>query len=205
MKLTTLLSFYILPLNLLLCAGFCCNEDEDFTNHISIENNSIVSIENNANTFTIDDTIYIEAVIENVQITTDNQNVILSDYFYLDLPETVVLGHNLNLFKDSGFGSKIAIPIDEEFIEIIEGNVITDTDSNFPNLAITSVFNGTHFKSKFGIQLKEIGTFYLSKSQIGNNTIPLVIFGGDYNKGLIEINTKIVNSDPDGFYKFIVN
>ncbi len=205
MKLISLLSFYILPLNLLLCASFCCPEDDDVTNHISIENNSIISIENNANTFTIDDTIYIVTTIENVQTTTDNQNVVLSDYFYLDLLETVVLGYNLNLYKDSGFGNKIAIPIDQEFIEILEGNVITDTSLSFPNLAITSVFNGTHFENKFGIQLKESGIFYLSKSQIGNNTIPLTIFGGDYNKGLIDISTKIINADDDGFYKFIVD
>ncbi len=205
MKLTNLLTFYILPLNLLLCASFCCNEEEDFTNQISIENNTLISIENNTNTFAIDDTIYIITTIENAQTTTDNQNVILSDYFYLDLPESVVLGYNLNLYKDSDFGNKIAIPIDEEFIEILEGNITTDTSPNFPNLTITSIFNGTHFKSKFGIQLKESGTFYLSKSQIGNNTIPLTIFGGDYNKGLIDISTKIINADADGFYKFVVN
>ena len=190
----------------MLCASVCCPEDNDFANQISIENNTIISIENNANTFNIDDTIYIERIIENSQITTNGQNVLLSDYFYLDLPETVLLRYSINLSKDSGFGNRTSIPIDNEFIEILEGNVISDTSQSFPNLEVNSFYNGTHFRSKFGIQLKERGTFYLSSvSALDSRNNSIIISGGEYNKGFIDISTKIVNADADGFYKFVVN
>jgi hypothetical protein len=203
MKFSSLIFNYILPLNLLLCASLCCPEEDDPI-QISIKNDSIISVANNQNTFALDDTLIIETTIENSQVSTDNQHITLTNYFYLDSPESIFLIHNLQLYKESNFGNIVSIPISSENIEVFEGSVLADDNTRFPKLEIKNIYNQTALKSRFGIQLKERGVFYLSSTQLTNGGL-ISISGGVYEKGLITINTHIINANTNGLYRFVVN
>jgi len=150
--------------------------------------------------------MFTESIVENTQTTIDNQNIILKNYFlYQDEPH-VTLTHSLTLYKESSFGSLTAIPISEEYLEFQEGKITTNNSSSYPNIQITSNLKGETFKTKFGIKLKERGTYYLSSTNYNTQSNGLIqISGGDYSRGIIEIRTRIINSDDKGLYKFVVN
>ena len=182
----------------------CCPEEDDPI-RISIENDSIISVANNQNTFALNDTLIIETTIENSQVSTDNQHITLTSYFYLDSPESIFLTHNLQLYKESNFGTMVSIPLSSENMEVYEGRVFTNDNTRFPNIEIRSPYtNQTAFKNKFGIHLKESGVFYLSSTRLTNGGV-ISISGGVYEKGLITINTHIINANTDGLYRFVVN
>ena len=180
----------------------CVPPEEIFHEAYSIENNAIISIENNQNTFHIDDTIIIETVIENSQTTTNNQSINLTDSFYADTPESIRLYNTLYLFKESNFGRPVSVHIKNEYLEVMDGEA--ETNAN-PGINIVNIYNGTVFKSKFGIQLKEKGTYYLSGSYIIKQKSYTQFTGGVYQLGTIEINSTIINADATGLYKFTVN
>ena len=203
MKLTPLLLFYLLPTYLLLISVNSCGNDEFSTDKFIVEKDAIISVENNTEIFNLNDTVFIETTVENQQTATNNENITLNTLFFQDLPETIKLRHNINLYKVSEFGELIAIPINDEFIDIVEGDVITNIGFA-PSIQVISTYNGTNFKSKFGIQLKERGTFFLSSERIRDNGL-IRITGGSADKGFVEILTSIKNADVDGMYKIVVN
>ncbi|GEM_PF-4333997 len=160
---------------------------------LKIKKDNIISIENNASLFNIDDTIIINSIVENTQTTIDGQEITLDDY-YAD-GESKNVWYNLMLLKESNFGGLISIPINDEYIESIEG--ISTTEGG-ERINLISTLKDETFKSKFGIKLKEAGTYYLSSGK------DVIISGGDYEKGIIHIYTNIVNSNKNGMYKFTV-
>lgn len=197
----TKLVFFIIPISTLLCG---CPPEEKYTEYFYIKNNNIISIIDNTTTFNVDDIIYIESSINNSQTTIDNQKVTLKDFYRYKDEFNVLLNHSLTLYKESNFGNLISIPIDEEYLKILEGEVTTSNNTNHPNINIQSILKGEVFRSKFGITLKEKGTYYLSSSNTTTNG-SILITGGDYEFGRIEIRSKIINSNEKGLYMFTVN
>ena len=185
-----------------LCAGLCCTEPEDYDyNLTSIENDNIIQIENNQNVFNVDDTIYIETLIENQQTTTDNQDILLSDL--IDVQNTNnFLYYYLSLYKETSYGTLSKIELTPENIDIIDGNATIENQEIF----IQNLYNGTAFKNKIGIKLLETGTFYLTGVSYNYNNSGLVNIRSISNQGGdILISTSIINSNENSAYQFTVN
>jgi hypothetical protein len=191
----------VILITISLCAGLCCpNENEDEYKYINIENNSIISIENNTDTFNLNDKINIITIINNEQITQDNVNVFLTDY--MNVNENPKLYYSLILFKETNFNTLSKIPIKNENIMTTEGLVTVNEEW----IQIENTFNGKDFTSKFSIELLESGTFYIAQSNFGNtNDGKVYINGGGFNKGYITITSNILNSGTNNAYKFTVN
>ncbi len=78
---------------------------------------------------------------------------------------------------------------------------------DYQSLFVRCDWNNSVFENKFGIQLLEPGTYYLSGSQnYYNQEIETVRISTNYS-GIqgITINSKIISSDAVGRYYFTVN
>lgn len=187
-----------------LCAGLCCPEEDEIDyQQIDIDNDSIISIENNKNTFNVNDRIFINTTIKNEQLTQDNESVVLSDYLKSD--ESNNFYHTLVLFRETSFGTLSKIPLNEDNIEVTSGSVAL----NEAYIQITNLFNGDSYTSNFSIRLLETGTFYLANSTFdGNNIGRVYLYGSCYNNNStinINIISSIINSEANGAYKFTVS
>lgn len=61
------------------------------------------------------------------------------------------------------------------------------------------------FRSRFSINLQETGTFFLANTRFSvNDFSEIVISGGVYELGFIEILSSIENANQDGGYQFVV-
>ncbi|MBT8244579.1 MAG: hypothetical protein HKP48_05875 [Winogradskyella sp.] len=197
------LSFFIM-LSFSLCASLCCPGEDEPGASFSIENNGLITIDNNVSTFNLNDQITIHTVIPDEQITTDGQSLNISELFYNDVLNESFLQHSLTLYKETDFGtlSKIAVTnqdieasegIVESFGDIIQIRNFYDTDTNT-------------FRSKFSITLKETGTYYLSSNQFNFEDFRgISISGGIYELGFVTITTNILNTEENGGYIFVVN
>ncbi len=185
-----------------LCAGLCCPGEDDYVySNNEVRNDTIIQIENNTMNFQVDDTIYISTRLNNEQITINDKTVFLTD-FISDTPESFYY-YYLNLYKETAYGTYALIELNENALEIIEGETRVDNQSLF----VSCELNDTIFSNKFGIRLLEPGTYYLSGSQnYFNLDTEIVWIYPNYsgNEG-ISIYSKIINSDSDGRYYFIVN
>lgn len=172
-----------------------CDRPDDSLHRpiLKIKKEDIISIENNTSLFSIDDVIIINSDVENTQTTIDGQEITLGDYYGEGEPK--VLWHRLTLLKESNFGGLIRVSINDEFIVSIEGESTTEGSTS---IRIISTLKDEMYKNKFGIKLKEAGTYYLSSSG------DVLISGGDYEKGIIHFYTNIINSEESGMYKFTV-
>ena len=113
------------PLSLLimvvisLCASLCCPEEDDiFTNTEFVTNNGLIAVGNDESSFNVDDIIFIETSIENNQTTTNGNDINLSDLTYSEIGQSRAF-MNLVLYKETGFGSIVEIPLNQNSIEII--------------------------------------------------------------------------------------
>jgi len=186
-----------------LCASLCCPEEDDyFPATITIENDSLISIENNQIVYNVDDSIYIRTEIANQQETIEGSQVILSDYDYAEVNQSRMT-LSMSLYKLTAFNTVVKIPLLEEHIEIIEGDVYFNGNQEISDINILSIYNGEDYKSMIGIKLLEAGTYYIGASY-GNNEF-VCIEGGDYNTSWISIKSKIVNANQEGFFEFTVN
>jgi len=187
-----------------LCASLCCPGEDEPGADFSVENSDLTSIENNLNTFNLNDEITINTVIDNEQITIDNQSINLSELFYNDILNESFLQHTLTLYKETGFGTLSEIAITNQDIESVEGIV-----ENFGNIIqIRNVYDSdtNTFRSQFSITLKETGTYYLSGNRFNIEEFrPISISGGIFELGFVTITTSILNAEENGGYKFVVN
>lgn len=198
---------YAILLILISSIGSSCfvpDDDEDYPS-IQIENNEIIQIENNQNTFSVGESITVETniAIEQVAITMDgvfsNQTVNLTDYDYAEVGQSYYESELVlsKLIMFNGNSSTVAIPLTDAFITNMEG--ITETSELYNrNLKVKSIFNGTSYKNKFSIILPEAGTYFLS-------TNPYRLTGGERPIGYVSIRSKIINSNAAGQYEFTVN
>lgn len=199
---TKLFSFiYTIPLSLLLCATTCTDGcgGENPSKQYNVENNTLIEIENNANTFNLGETIYIGTSIADEQITTDNLQINISDFHNYNS-----LDYTLGLYKEFNFGSPTKIPVNQNNIEIIYGDLIADNNINNPHLLVKNTLENGSFSSKFGIKLLETGTYYLGSNYADNNNGTITIYSGNQEGDLI-LKTTIVNANTDNFYQFTVN
>lgn len=183
-----------------LCAGFCCPEEDDYRSiYYTIENDALLSVENNTTTLNLGDTIYFETAISDMQNTISNESISISDFLSSNEP----LNYSLLVYKLNSYGNLDRLTLNENSITPIEGSVLVIEDTNNPYLQLQTVLIENTFKNKFGLTVLEAGTYYI---------------GGDYNAhngkisiytynpfGSLNINTKIVNSNPEGLYTFTVN
>lgn len=183
-----------------LCAGFCCPEEDDYHSiYYTIENDALLSVEDNTTTISLGDTIYFETAISDMQSTISNEAISISDF----IPNNESLSYSLLMYKLNSYGNLDRLTLNENSITPIEGSVLVIEDPNNPYLQLQTVFTENTYKNKFGLTVLETGTYYI---------------GGDYNAyngkisiysynefGSVTINTKIVNSNPEGLYTFTVN
>lgn len=196
------LSFLVMVV-ISLCASLCCQEEDDiFANTEFVTNNNLITVDNNASAFNVDDVIFIETSINNNQTTTNSDSINLSDFTYSEIGQSRAF-MNLTLYRESGFGSVVEIPLNESAIEVIDGEVTTNGEF----IQVSSLYDGSGFRSRFGIKLLESGTYYLAGtgllSSSGEGTITISI--GVSELGFVNIDSSIVNSDTQGRYTFTVN
>jgi len=196
------LSFLVMVV-ISLCASLCCPEEDDiFANTEFFTNNDLINIDNNTSSFNVDDIIFIETYIDNNQTTTNGNSINLSDYTYSEIGQSRAF-MNLILYKESGFDSVVEIPLNENVIEVVNGEV----SINGEFIQISSLYDGTGFRSRFGIKLLEPGTYYLAGTGLlstsGDGTVVISI--GVSELGFVNIDSSIVNSDTQGRYTFTVN
>ncbi|WP_299116778.1 hypothetical protein [uncultured Winogradskyella sp.] len=185
-----------------LCASLCCPE-EDITNQtLRVENNNLISVDSNQTSFNIGDSIFIETIIQDNQTTIEDVDINLSDFTYAEIDESRAF-HQLVLYKETAFESVVEIPLNENSINTTEGEVRLNNQL----IEVISFYNGNSFRSKFNIQLLESGVYYLAGPQFlfnnsnGETTVNL----GVYERGYVNITSRIVNSDEQGKYVFTVN
>ena len=187
-----------------LCASLCCPEEDTPSEQFFIENNNLVRIVNNTDTFNLNDVITIETVIDNNQNTVNNEDILLSNLFYDDILDTSFLQHNLVLYEETGFGTLSPITVTLDDIENIEG--ITEVNGNFMQIRSYYDSNTNTFISEFSITLKESGTFFISDNRFGlNDYRGIFITGGVLELGFAQIKSAIQNANEDGGYRFTVN
>lgn len=194
-------SFTIL-IGISLCASICCPGEDDYVfNNTIIKNDTIIQIENNSTNFQVDDMIYISTVLENEQVSTNASTVYLTD-FVSDSPDSFYY-YYINLYKETAYGTYALIELNENALEIIDGETFID----YQSLIVRCDLDSSVFRNKFGIKLLEPGTYYLSGSLNYNTEVAEIIqistsYSG--NQG-ITIYSKIMNSGDDGRYYFTVN
>ena len=195
----------ILMLSFSLCASLCCpGEDDSPAVNYNVEKENLIRVEDNANSFNLNEQIIIETTIPNQVTTLDGITINISDLFYSDILEDSFLQHRLTLFKETGFGTLSKIAVTNADIEASEGNTQSFNDI----IEIQSVYDsGTNtFRNKFSITLKESGTFYLSHSRFDFDDFRSIeISGGIYELGFVTITSNITNANSDGGYTFTVN
>lgn len=195
MKITSV----IVLLSVSLCASLCCSEDDDYiTPRLNIDNDTIITVQNNQNTFTVNDYLYINTTIFNSQVTNNGSNVQLSNYDYGEVNQSFYHS-NLALYKRTNFGTVVKIPLLPEHISIITGDAILENDSR---ITLRSYFDGAQYRSAFGIQLLEAGNYFIADAY--SNSEQVLFNGGDYNLSYVTIASKIVNSNTNGEYEFTV-
>lgn len=198
MKILKFISFFIL---ITLChTNTQCEDDDNFPNNIYIDNDTIIQVEDNQNTYTVGDAIVIETNILLSQTTTSNQEISLADYDYSE-PESAYRYH-LSLYKLNAFGTLSKIPLTDSSITVIEGNTTVENGSMF----IEAFFNGTSYINKASITLPETGTFYLAgKRFLQNSDGKLEILGGVSEFAFVNISSAIVGANTQGGFEFTVN
>jgi len=188
----------VIMLSISLCASLCCSgEDDYYAPTIDITNDTIITVENNQNTFAIDDFIVIDATIFDNQVTESGAIVELSNYDYGEINQSFYQ-HDLALYKYTNFGTVVKIPLLIEHLNVINGEIII----NNTTISIRSFFDGAQYRSTFGIQLLEAGEYFIADAHNDLNSVE--INGGDSNLGFVKIRSKIVNSNTDGRYEFTV-
>ena len=184
-----------------LCASICCPPEDDYMDTtFYIDNDEIININNNE--FDVGDYIYIETNIANEQITESNEVIMLSNYDYAEVGQSQY-SYSLSLYKQTEYGTSVKIPITFEYIDIVEGNTDINEDYYSSDIRIDSYFDGENYKSLIGIKLLEAGNYFISGSY--NNIDSIYVNGGVYDKKLVVIRSKIVNSNENGLYEFTVN
>jgi hypothetical protein len=192
----------IIMLSISLCATLCCPEEDGRSAiNFTVENNNLILVENNTDNFNLDSQMIIEMIIDNNQLTTSGDPILLSDLFYDDVLSDSFLYHSLALYKETGFGTLSKISVTNANIETTEGIA----ESFGETIELRSVYNSNTntFRNKFAISLRELGTFYLSNNRYDFDGIK--ISGGIYELGLVTITTTINNSNTEGGYKFTVD
>ncbi|GGI57449.1 hypothetical protein GCM10011444_17580 [Winogradskyella haliclonae] len=185
-----------------LCASLCCPEEDSISQTLFVENDNLISVDNNQTSFNVGDSVFIETIIEDNQVTIENTNINLSDFTYAEIAESRAF-HQLILYKETAFQSVVEIPLNENSINITEG----DVRLNNQLIEVISIYDGNSFRSKFSIQLLESGVYYLAGPELlfnnsnGETTVNL----GVYERGYVNITSRIVNSDEQGKYIFTVN
>ncbi|WP_396601245.1 hypothetical protein [Algibacter sp. R77976] len=182
-----------------LCAGLCCPEEDDYNyEYFEVLNDTIISIENDETVFQLNDTIFINTLIKNSQTTVDNETIILSDL--LDLDADPILYNNLILYKETSFGTLAKIAVTNSNIIILDGLA----DNTYDELIeVKNMYNSVNFSSKFGIKLLETGTYYLGTPNLDYSERVNITGSSGYDRQ-INIQSKIIDSDENGAYKFIV-
>ncbi|MFD1061856.1 hypothetical protein ACFQ1Q_01260 [Winogradskyella litorisediminis] len=199
MKLSSLLFMVTIS----LCASLCCPEENDFGPTIFIENENLIQVENSETTFNLNESIVIETTINNSQTTTSGETILLTDLFYNDSLEDAFLQFDVSLFKETGFGTLSPISLTQDAVTNDFGQV--EVNSQF-NLVRAFYDETTHsFRSRFSINLRESGTFFLANSRFGfNDFTQVIISGGVYELGFVELRTSIENANAEGAYEFQV-
>ncbi|WP_298496592.1 hypothetical protein [uncultured Algibacter sp.] len=184
-----------------LCAGLCCPPEEDYNyESIQIQNDHLINIENDQNTFQLNDTIYINTVINNIQKTIDGIDINLTDYLITE--EAPSLFYNMTLYKETNFGTPVKITVTNDNLIVINGSVENTYDSL---IEVKNNYNDNDidFKSKFGIKLLEKGSYYLASPNT-DYINQIEIYGNTIDNYQLLITSKIRNSDENSIYRFTV-
>jgi len=174
-----------------LCAGLCCPEEKGFDN-IFIENNDIIKINGNKNTFNVGDKIYISVTINPLQTSSNNKMINLLDLINFT-NDSVPIYNSFSYKKETKYNTLSNIIINETDLEVLSGEISLNNEF----IEIYSLnHNSNNFICEFGITLLETGVFYLSSSSF---------YVDGLSNTTISIASKIKNSDINNRYRFEVN
>ena len=196
MKITSL----IILATISLCVSLCCPEDDDYNgNHYFIENNELLSVQNNITQLNVGDTLYFETNINTIQTTTTNDTIDLYDFSRPDES----MRYHLFVYKPNSNDDLEPLTLNENTIIPITGPILVSEDPDNPYITVETILENDAFKNVFGVVVLETGTFYIgSYLDAPNGEINVIISNGIDD---VHINTKIVNSNPQGLYQFTVN
>ncbi len=201
MKIFRFITFFIV---ITLClTNTQCDEDDDTVFVVyDVVNNEIIQIEDQITTLNLGESIYIETTINNIQNTTNNVEVNL-----LDFVENEKIYNSLVLYRLNN-NTIERVPFDDLNINSIEGDVeihANNSDNIFPSFSITSTYNGTDFKNKFGITPVEPGTYFIGPNDSLNEEGEVNYTISNTPETTIYITSTIINSNNEGLYEFVVN
>lgn len=169
-----------------LCAMQCDGEDPCGNPPPSnyVVNNTIISVENNATTFHVGDTIWINSVLNRNQSDVNTSHNL--DLFDFDAK----LSFNVNLLKTSSYNQDFSIVLNANHVVSDKGEVIANS--------FIMVQEGDNFVNRTGIKLLETGTFKINCFQIYS-------YRDNYDcTTRTDIGTTIMNADNENYYNFIV-
>lgn len=169
----------------LLCAMQCEPNDPCVNTPPNnyVINNSIISIENNAVTYQVGDTIWINSVVNKNQIDVNSKNVDL--YTYDDK-----LNFEINLYKTSSYNQDLPIYLNQDHIVVDKGEAFYSS--------LILVKENDNYVNRTGIKLLETGNFKIRNSYINS-------YRQNYDCTIrTEIESKIINADNDNNYNFTV-
>ncbi len=141
---------------LLLCASMCgCGEDD--YNYVRIEGtiDNATIVENNSAGLQVNDTLFITTEIPfEFMDNPDFNDIRQIDGLYENDPFVF----QMILTKESQFGDDVRISVAPEYIVSFEGSTV----SQYQSFVLTSVEETDSFKHRFGIILREPGTYKLN-------------------------------------------
>ena len=177
---------------LLLCAGLCCPDDgyDDSLNY-SFETDGLVEIENDRNSFEINDTIWIKT---EVPITLENNDGIFNISSVAG--NTDRLYTFIGLYEVTNFENPLPLLLSGNEVFTRKGEISIQY-----GLTATAFLEQDLFVSEFGIILKEPGSYFLS-SHFEPGKINLYVETS--NRSSIHIITGFSNSVDPYKYEFIV-
>lgn len=197
MKITSIITLITIS----LCAGLCCPEEEENynSNNHYLENYNLVKIQDNVTSLNLGQTLYINTLIENQQIDSQENTFLISDFDSTQYP----LSYELSLYRLNSYGNLDQVNLNENSIEILNGQTNITENSNNSNIIVFPYLQGNQYVNSFGLTLLDTGTYFLGRNNFYNNEGTFFIYSNNEN-GSVQITTKIVNSNVDGLYEFVV-
>lgn len=190
MKIATLLYSFIF-----LCAGFCCEpEDDNNYEYYNFEVADLISIENESPSFEVGDTLWVKTSVPLIIQNSSGSDVNISQL----VGGTSLAYVQFSVFQQSNFDNPLPIRLSEDEIVVRTGQA--QIYNEYFNA--TAELNGESFESYFGIKLKNSGSFFIS-SDIYNNGMP-TIFLDTRNGNSVNIATSIVRANAQNRYNFTV-
>lgn len=185
-----------------LCVACCGGEIDDvYGNQINhnISNDNLIRVEDNASSFNLGETIFINSSIQNEQVDSSEQLFYISDY----LNEEVPFYYELALYRINVYGNLEKVILNNDSVTSVDGETFLSYNGSDFWLQVGLTQRDDAFVNRFGITVLETGTYYLASNYYLNNSGTITMYTNNIN-GFVQVFTTIVNANEDGMYEFTV-